>query len=89
MQFLNVTGDSHMKWQALEGLGAISFNKGNITEAEKHFSEALKYTGENEAAHQRILGKLKHVVRKEEEMTFQRYNTFGSTPRQNFPVSGV
>jgi len=77
-----------MKWQALEGLGAISFNQGDVPAAERYFTEALQFTGENTAANMRIVGKLKHVLRKGDELSFQPPYNLGSTPRQT-PVAQV
>ena len=59
---LLVSVDNHMRWQALESLGALSFNDGKGLEAEEHFTAALQFTGENRAANKRICRKLKHLM---------------------------
>ena len=51
-----------MRWQALESLGALSFNDGKGLEAEEHFTAALEFTGETKVAKQRICRKLKHLM---------------------------
>lgn len=56
------TADPMMMWQAHEGLGSVSFNYDKFRDAEKHFLEALKHTGSNTAASDRILDKLRQTV---------------------------
>lgn len=52
-----------MVWQACDSLGALLFNERNFTEAEGYFLEALKNVGSDAAAQNRIMLKLKQVVR--------------------------
>jgi len=61
-RILVISVDNHMRWQALESLGALSFNDGKGLEAEEHFTAALQFTGENRDANKRICGKLKHLM---------------------------
>lgn len=58
----SLLGDNHMKWQALEGLGAVGYNQGNVKEAVDYFIEALKYVGENKPASERIKMKMLHAM---------------------------
>lgn len=56
------SGDNHMKWQALEGLGAVNFNLGNMDHSRDHFIEALKAVGDNETASDRIKEKMLSAI---------------------------
>lgn len=59
-------GDRHGQWQALEGLGAVSFLNNQIDKAARYFQQALGVlaaTEQNHEAQDRIVGKLKDVLR--------------------------
>ncbi len=54
-------GDVHGQWQAMEGMGAVFFNQGQVNRAIKYFKLALStlVTAEqNSTAQERILAKL-------------------------------
>ena len=56
-----MTGDHHAQWQAMEGLGAVSFNEGNVKRAVKYFKAALatlSSTEKNVEAQERLVAKL-------------------------------
>ncbi|XP_053405354.1 dentin sialophosphoprotein-like isoform X2 [Mercenaria mercenaria] len=53
------TDDQHMKWQALEGLGAVNYNQDNVKEAVDFFIRALQCVGDSyKAASERIKNKM-------------------------------
>ncbi|CAH1796544.1 unnamed protein product [Owenia fusiformis] len=62
LQAARDTGDHHAQWQALEGLGAVAFNNGQIEKAIRNFKQALSLIKSSEAdfdeAQERIVGKL-------------------------------
>ncbi|XP_064620014.1 serine/arginine repetitive matrix protein 1-like isoform X4 [Lineus longissimus] len=58
-------GDKHGEWQAMEGLGAVAFNRGLTDRAVQYFNKALVILSgceQNLVAQERIVGKLTDAI---------------------------
>jgi hypothetical protein len=67
------SGDRITKWHALEGLGAIFYNKGDKPRAFEYFTKALQNVEENNPACERIRKKLWQLYHLDRGIPDQRH----------------
>ena len=78
---VNLLGDKHAEWQALEGLGAVAFNGNQIDKAVQYFKMALAVlstTESNPAAQERLMAKIN-------DATTPKVQTPTFSPQTNVP----
>ncbi|XP_060560965.1 tetratricopeptide repeat protein 24-like [Ruditapes philippinarum] len=73
LQASKETGDRITKWHALEGLGAIFYNKGDKPRAFEYFTKALQNVEENNPACERIRKKLWQLYHLDRGIPDQRH----------------